>query len=229
MFENVSVRCRRGEGRQRTRMGGVATAYTCRSQDTVFDRSEPLKDSDPTPEEIIHYYLDVARAEYAVYKDDKPRQFSHFGDYYDFDVALFPRSEPSQTKIRLMEAVLRQAVEVAEMNHIHLMILIEPSSLDLTQNLKPNFADLSKFAAYSPKNLIQPIEQIALKHHIPHLSLYDVFRENAARKLYFDDGHDDHWNNAGQDVAASATAEFIHRHFITKADASPSFRMATRQ
>jgi hypothetical protein len=191
------------------------------------------KAADPTPDEIIDYYLDVTRAEYAVYKSNKPRTFSHFSDYYDLDVSLFPEWESSQTKIRLMETVLQKAYEVARANHIRFMLLIEPSSLDLTPNLKPNYADFSKFAAYSPKNLVGPIENIAAKHHIPFISLYDLFRANSSKGLYFDDGYDDHWNNAGQELAASATANFIRTQFLNDTGnkaVSPSFlRAAARR
>jgi hypothetical protein len=195
-------------------------------------RTPPSKTPDPTPEEVIRYYLDVARAEYAVYKDHKARAFSHFSDYYDFDLALYPEWESSQTKIRLMEAVLQQAAAVARIHRIRFMVLIEPSSLDLTPNLKPHFADLSKFEGYSPRNLVGPLEQMASKHQIPHVSLYDLFRAHAAKGLYFDDGYDDHWNNAGQEVAAAATAEFIRTHFLSNAvdqAARPALRIAGLQ
>ena len=46
---------------------------------------------------------------------------------------------------------------------------------------------------------------------VPFVSLYDVYRANDANLLY-SHGGDDHWNAAGQRIAAEVMAHYLLAH-----------------
>jgi hypothetical protein len=164
--------------------------------------------SEPPPEKKIQYFLAVGRAEYAIYKQGKPRKYSHFADHYDYDVALFPASESSVVKVQLMDALLLKLSQFAQAKHVKLCVLIQPSSRDLTTHLRPNYQDFAKFAAYKNTNLTSAVEKILHARHIPGLNLFETFVKNDPETLFFEEH--DHWNEAGQSLAARETALYIH-------------------
>jgi hypothetical protein len=161
-----------------------------------------------SPEEAIRTCLRVADAEYAVYKAAAPRTFSHFADHYDCDLALFPQEESSRVKVKLMEAVLTRAYEFARLKHVKFLVVIQPSSHDLTTNMRVNHEAFAKFSArYRPTTLSAAVEAILRSRQIRGLNLYDSFAGHDPRTLFFDE--DNHWNNAGQRLAARETARYI--------------------
>jgi hypothetical protein len=163
---------------------------------------------EPSPDVEIQYYLSVARAEYAVYKQGEPRMYSHFADHYDYDVALFPASESSVAKVQLMDAILLKLSQFAQARHVKLFVLIQPSSRDLTIHLLPNYKDFAKYPTYRNTNLTSAVEGILQARHIPGLNLFETFAKNDPESLFFEDN--DHWNEAGQSLAARETALYIH-------------------
>lgn len=173
-----------------------------------------LKDgSEPSSEDVILHHLNVSEQEFAAFNTDERPAASHFGDHYDYDLALLPGQASSQAKIRLMEAVLSFAYQMAQSHGVRFVLLLEPSSRDLTTNLRPNFEDFGRYPGYSRRRLTGLIVDAATKHEIPIVDLYDSFMTNHPQTLYWDD-NDDHWNNAGQRLAATQVAKFLALHVL---------------
>jgi len=145
--------------------------------------------------------------EFLVYKESQPRKFSHFSDHYDIDIAFDPDKESSKTKIKLMEAVLRTANIIAGSKGIKLLVLIQPSVIDLTKNKSVlNYEYLQKYPGYRRANLTDAIKNICIANNIHFINLFDVFMRNNPENLFF---AGDHWNDQGQDIAAKETASYI--------------------
>jgi hypothetical protein len=159
--------------------------------------------------------LTVSEQEYKIYTAHRPRYFSTFADHYDVDLALFPTSAAAKTKVGLMNAVLRRSREFADSKRVEFMIVIEPSAKDLTTNPELNYRQFSAYPEYRRNTLSSLVEQICVANRIPYVNLYDPFLKNNAEKLYFRD-FNNHWNDAGQDLAAQEAAKFIIAQFLAK-------------
>ena len=162
----------------------------------------------PPAEAQVRDCLQTAEQEYDIYTRSEPRKFSVTADHYDCDLALYPERESSVVKRRLMSAVLARAARVASEKRVKFMVLIEPSSRDLTTNLRPNYTDFEKFSGYRQTNLSSAVEEILQERHISELNLFATFSRHHPETLYFTD-NDDHWNPAGQALAASETARYL--------------------
>jgi hypothetical protein len=159
-----------------------------------------------TGKKMLEYLLEENARQYAVYESSGPGQYSHFADLYDADVAVHPRSESATAKIRLMDAVLRQASETARSAGARFFVVIQPSQIDLTKNSMLSYEDLGQYPDYRPDNLSRVVENILARRRIDGISLFHAFSAQSAEDLYFK-GDDDHWNDAGQSLAAKLTAE----------------------
>jgi hypothetical protein len=129
-------------------------------------------------------------------------------DHYDLDVALHPERPSARAKIELMAAVIGAARDAADRAGVKFLVLIEPSAVDLTTNLTLSYRFLSKFPEYRPERLTQIIEGICAERGIASVNLFPVFKAASPDRLYFRDT-DDHWNDAGQDVAAREVAKSV--------------------
>jgi len=156
-------------------------------------------------------------AEYLVYKESKPRQFSHFADHYDIDIALNPDQDSSKTKIRLMAEVLKEANNVAYRKGVKFLVLIQPSIVDMTKdNSILSYEYLRKFPKYKRTNLTDAVEKICVSHNINFINLFNLFIKNNPEDLFFRAG-DDHWTDQGQRLAAKEAALYmIQRAMIEK-------------
>jgi hypothetical protein len=56
-------------------------------------------------------------------------------------------------------------------------------------------------------------ERIATRHHLSDVNLFEPFRRHHPEKLYQSEG-DDHWNAAGQQLAAALMADYVVRNRI---------------
>jgi len=200
----------RAETRSRGLVGFLASLRICQETRNAFQR---LHAQSLTPQDIIHRRLADLQAEYLAYKRSEPRTVSHFDDSFDFDVALFPHLESSQTKIGLMEAVLREAQKLAVARNVEFLVTIEPSAVDLTENYMVSYKDLQGYKDYRRRNLTYPIETICRKHGIHMVSLFDVFMVSSPECQYFR-GFDQHWNDRGQDLAARVVAAYIANNML---------------
>jgi hypothetical protein len=159
--------------------------------------------------------LDVTEREFAVHSQQKPRTFPHFADHYDIDIALYPQSESATTKMKFMSAVLNRARQFADSKNIRFMVMIQPSSKDLTTNLEPNFQDFLKYPGYRRSMLTSVVENICTENNIPSVNLFDIFLQHDPQTLFFKD-HDHHWNDRGQDISAQETAYYISEHILSE-------------
>lgn len=144
-----------------------------------------------------------------IYEQGLPKKYSHFHDHYDLDLALEPDSPAAQTKVRLMAGVLKAAQGLAQKQGFRLLVLIQPSSIDLTENNLISYLDLKKFPEYQPTRLSASVETICQEAHIPFINLYPIFLANEPHTLFHI--RDDHWNERGQDLAAKETAHLLTR------------------
>ena len=175
----------------------------------LVSNSSQVKENSPEQKEKTFHLLEENNAvAYEIYAKDQPRQLSHFKDYYDIDIATRPESESAQTKIALMEKVLEAANSYCVKKKIKLLVVVQPSALDLT--LRPHelgYQDLAqKYKSYSPTNLTNPLKMICEKHHLNCVHLIDSYKKNEPDTLYRDD---DHWNAKGQQIAAEETLRKI--------------------
>ena len=178
-----------------------------------FSKPDSDKEISDMSDEILRHLAATGEAEYAVYRDRKPRRFSVLVDHYDLDVATDMGSESARTKIALMDQVLRKARDFAASRNIKFLVLIQPSSLDLTENLLPNHSDLEKFSGYRRNNISSAVENICDRAGLPRINLFDIFMKNDPETLYFKRA-DPHWSDRGQALAAEATADYVHRELF---------------
>ena len=157
--------------------------------------------------------LDVNEREYALYERKHSRMYSNFSDHYDIDLALYPEDKSSRTKIKLMDVILANAKTVADSKHIEFMVVIQPSSRDLTACRQPNYLEFSKYAGYRRDNLTAAVDDICDKHDIPRVNLYDVFLQNNPDSLFI--MMDSHWNEKGQDIAAEKVADYVSKYVLS--------------
>jgi hypothetical protein len=155
--------------------------------------------------------LEVARAEYRgfVLDGDNVVTNTHI-DYYSADVSLEPNSASSAYKIRLMQLVMERITEEAGRANVPLAFLFIPHPADLMAEWEWGSVDRSRYPDYDGRNQTRVLETAATSLRTPYVSLFDVFREGGAARLYLKGG-DDHWNSVGQRVAAEQMAEFIGR------------------
>jgi hypothetical protein len=163
-------------------------------------------DAVETAEQLLQYCLTENAGQYAVYQSSGPRKYSHFADLYDADLAVFPESGAARAKIALMDAVLREAAAIARSRNAQFFVVIQPSPVDLTRNAILSYAELRRYPDYRPDNLSRAVEDILDLRQIDGINLFDAFSSQSPDDLYFK-GEDDHWNDAGQFLAAKLTAQ----------------------
>jgi hypothetical protein len=174
------------------------------------DTADEAFASEAKPEVLLKSLMAATEAEYAIYKKGGRRSISHIADHYDIDIALHPTGESSRVKIALMEAVLRKAKRTAEEKGTRLLVLIQPSVIDVTHgNARLTATYLSQFNDYRRERLTSVIDEICARNQIDRINLFPIFTHNNPDSLYFKivDGH---WNDAGQDLEARETANWIH-------------------
>jgi hypothetical protein len=139
-------------------------------------------------------------------------------DYYSADVSLTPRSASAQYKVKLMRANTARIKEIAGKNGTPLVFLFIPHPADVagSHDLWPPF-DRKRFPDYDGRNQMAPLEHAAKSLGVPFLSLYDLYREHGAHNLYLRGG-DDHWNAAGQRLAAQAMVDLVSTQALLRID-----------
>lgn len=140
-------------------------------------------------------------------------------DYYSADASLTPKSASARYKVALMREVMRKIRHVAARNGVPLVFLFIPHPVDVTDRYDEWRIDLERFPDYNSRNQTAPLEEMARSLAVPFVSLYDIYRANDANLLYYHGG-DDHWNDAGQALAAKAMADFLLAHGLPPAGRS---------
>lgn len=170
---------------------------------------------DGKEETVVHKLLSVTEEEFKIYKNRAPKYFSHFADHYDLDMAIFPDASSSKIKVKLMEAVLKQAKAIATERGVEFLVLIQPSVVDLTENYKFSYKDLEKYPGYKNSNLTDAVSNVCKENNIYQINLFNSFQRNNPEELFFKGGNN-HWNNRGQDLAARETESYILSNILVK-------------
>ena len=160
-------------------------------------------------------YAGLIEQEDKIYELGLARLASNFDDHYDYDLALFPESELVKEKIKLAEEILKEAGRFAASRGIAFMVAIEPSCNDITTNCYINYTNFEKYEGYRPENLTSYAESILKRNKIAGINLYYPFKEEDPSRLFFS-GYNNHWNEAGQDLAARSVADFIYQSGLLK-------------
>lgn len=143
--------------------------------------------------------------EYVVDGDNEVRELR--SDPYSADISLYPESDSAIYKVNLMRAVLGRVAEVAQAHDVPLTLLLIPHPTDLLDGQHESVRiDRGKYGEYQPRQLTDSLRSIAESLNIDYLDLYEPFRAGDPVSLYLSGG-DDHWNERGQGLAASALAE----------------------
>ncbi len=160
----------------------------------------------------IEARLALSAREFEVYRSGYAKRHSHFADHYDIDLSLHPTSESARAKVALMAAILKEAAAAAAGKGVAFVVLIQPSSRDMTTHLRPNYEDFREYGQYRQDFLTGTIDEICDRLRIHRINLFPVFAENDPEALFFGTNND-HWNDKGQDLAARVTAQYLREHF----------------
>lgn len=154
---------------------------------------------------------DLARS-IAEYEDwvveGNPLVESLLADHYDADLSLRPESDSARFKVALMEAVLERIRATAEAAEVPLFVVIVPSPVDACEDYDLGRVDATRYPDYRPTALTDALEGILARRAIHGLDLWGAFTAGDANALYFHGG-DNHWNDAGQALAAELAARSI--------------------
>ena len=142
-------------------------------------------------------------------------------DYYSADLSLRPDSASALYKVALMEAVIRRIRDTAARNGVALVFLFIPHPADVADSYDDWRIDRTRFPEYNGRNQIAPLETMSRTLGLRSLSLYERFRASDANRLYFHGG-DDHWNAAGQRLAAEMMTEYLIAQGLLVARGAPS-------
>ena len=119
-----------------------------------------------------------------------------------------------------MRAVLRRIRDVVARSGVPLVFLFIPHPFDVTDHYDGWRIDRERFPDYDGRNQTAPLEEAARALGVTFVSLYDAYRASDANSLYFHGG-DDHWNAAGQRIAAEMMAEELVARGLLSAGGAP--------
>lgn len=162
------------------------------------------------------FLLAEARREYESLISGSPVVANTHIDYYSADVSLEPNSDSARYKVALMRGVLERLHSIAKNSGTPVVFVFIPHPADLTDNYDWGAVDLSRHPDYNARNQIAPLERFVTDIGNDYVSLYDAFRASEPNKLYLHGG-DDHWNPAGQKLAAQLVANYVYEKGLLKA------------
>jgi hypothetical protein len=161
------------------------------------------------PEEQIERDLEDCRREwreYVVEGDNTVRE--RMLGRYDADVSLEPESDSARFKVRLMDGVLGRIAAIAREHDVPLLLMIIPSPVDAVEGYDLGRVDEHRHPAYQRTALTDAVAAAAARQGIATVNLMETFRAHDAKALYFRGG-DNHWNDAGQELAAQTLADAV--------------------
>lgn len=126
-------------------------------------------------------------------------------DHYDVDVSTMPRSDSAITKMALFDFLIGKLAILFEEAHILGLLLIIPSPIDVCQGYDWEI-DPKTFPDYDPRLLTNLVEQIAVKHGLSVINLFNDFHIEDCHELYFHHGNN-HWTPRAQELAATRVAD----------------------
>ena len=173
------------------------------------------------PEKFRENRLRQHAREFSVYAKDEPRKYSAFSDHYEADIAFDAGSESARTKKALLAAVVGEAARIARVHDVPFLVLIQPTSRDLTTNLPNHHEALADVPGYDRRRLDRWTAEICEEAGIEFINLFDIFEGTGSPNALYFPTPDPHWNEAGQRVAAEAVAERLQ---TTLRRSIPSYR-----
>jgi hypothetical protein len=142
--------------------------------------------------------------EYAAGDDNEVRQL--LGDPYDADLSLAPAGDSARGKRELMERVLARIAATAGARRVPVLFVVVPSAFDVCDGWEER-VDTRAFPDYRRDALTSALAAIAERNGWRYLDLYPAFRSAGADSLYY--RGDEHWNDAGQALAADLTSALV--------------------
>lgn len=132
-------------------------------------------------------------------------------DHYDIDLALVPESDAARTKVALMDHVLGEIMgEVDGHEGTRVYFLILPSSIDASTNWTVSFEDLTRISpAYRRDGMTDRLVRLLERRNADYLDLFSGLATTGESPNYFR-APDNHWNDAGQKLAAELTLAGLH-------------------
>jgi hypothetical protein len=127
-------------------------------------------------------------------------------DEYDADVSLEPDSASAQYRVRLMARVLERIRQLTERNGASLLVVIIPERCDVAGDCTVT-QSRRRYPGYRPSGLSDALDLVAREQGIAHLDLFEPFHAAGAASLYHP--IDEHWNAAGQLLAARLVSDTI--------------------
>jgi hypothetical protein len=172
-----------------------------------------LEEKERRREAAMVRYLDLSeemcRREYEVSVLQRDPVISgYYKDHYDADLAFDPASAAAVYKRRLLAAVLREVRKVAVGAGVRVLVLVVPSPIDVCDDYEIP-VDVRQHPEYDRRRLSSAAEAAARGAGLDALDLFEPFREAGARGLYYHPPREDHWNAAGQDLAARLVTDRI--------------------
>ena len=166
-------------------------------------RTEPVRQTIDRMEQHIREYR-----EYIVEGDNVVRDLRT--DPYSADIALQPDSPSARYKLTLMDAVIAAIKAQAQQQDVPLLLVGIPHPMDVMGGDHASGAvDTEQFPDYLPTRMTGSLQAIAERHGIDHINLLQPFQAASDPAALYLLGGDDHWNNAGQALAAEIIAERI--------------------
>ena len=177
------------------------------------ERSQSLDDAEERREATLARHLErsleMCRREYEEAVVERNPVVSRFyKDHYDADVAFFPASTAAAYKRRLLEAILREVRATADAAGVRVLVLVVPSPIDVCDDYEIQ-VDVRQYPEYERGRLTGEAVAAARRAGLDALDLFDPFRRVGARDLYYRPPGEDHWNAAGQDLAARLVSERV--------------------
>lgn len=180
----------------------VATALRRRGQ-----QAGPPDDAERAAK--VERYLAQVQAEHREFVDDRNDVVHELlSDPYNADVMLLPDSDSARYKVRMMQAVMERMAATADAHRVPLFFVFVPHAIDATSRHDVGRVDVAKYPQYRPSRGTDELVAMAGRLGRPYLDLFGPFRERGADDLYFA-GLDDHWNDAGQELAAQLASDAI--------------------
>lgn len=179
-----------------------ASAFT-RARARAVDPQPTLEHE---PKGFVEKRLRQHEREFEVYRTGAPRKYSMFSDHYEADIAFAPERESSRSKRALLKAVLSRASAIAAERSIPFLVVIQPTSRDLTTNLPNHHEALAGVDGYDRRRLDRWVTEICDELGIQAVNLFDTFEATGSPNALYFATPDPHWNEAGQLAAAEAVA-----------------------
>ena len=139
-----------------------------------------------------------------------------FEDHFDADIAVLPESESSRYKADLFRAVAAEMQAVHQARGVPLAGLVCPSPFSLCGPAHGGHVDRSQHPEFDPKAMSELTRAAAADADFPCLNLFDAFSAAGADDLYLK-APDNHWNDAGQKVAAEQSVAFLLEQGVVEA------------